>query len=60
MNMTDVYSADTPKPEKRKKSSIVPTDDNETLPKKRKMLNARNESEDEDEPQLKTSKVIQD
>ncbi|CAF1182110.1 unnamed protein product [Adineta steineri] len=54
MNMSDVYSADSPKSEKRK-----PIDDHETLPKnkKRKTLNARNESdEDDDEPQLKVSK----
>jgi hypothetical protein len=33
MNMNDVYSSDTPKSEKRKQSSTIATDDNETLPK---------------------------
>ncbi|CAF3104902.1 unnamed protein product [Rotaria sp. Silwood2] len=62
MNMSDVYSADSPKSEKRKQSSTITTDDHDALPKnkKRKTLNARNESDndddDDDEPELKVSK----
>ncbi|CAF1298843.1 unnamed protein product [Adineta ricciae] len=58
MNMSDIYSADSPKTEKRKKSPPMPADDYDNLPKnkKRKTLNARNESDDDDEPQLKVSK----
>lgn len=61
VNMSDVYSADSPKSEKRKKSPPMPADDHDNLPKnkKRKTLNARNESDDDDEPQLKVSKVKQ-
>jgi hypothetical protein len=33
MNMTDVYSADSPKSEKRKQSSTIVTEDNDTVPK---------------------------
>jgi hypothetical protein len=33
MNMSDVYSADSPKPEKRKQSSTIPTDDHDPSPK---------------------------
>ena len=32
MNMSDIYSADSPKSEKRKQSSTIAVDDNETLP----------------------------
>ncbi|UJR30337.1 hypothetical protein I4U23_017874 [Adineta vaga] len=61
MNMSDVYSADSPKSEKRKQTSSIAIDDNDNTPKtkKRKTLNARNESEcedDDDEPQFKVSK----
>jgi hypothetical protein len=33
MNMSDIYSADSPKSEKRKKSSTIVTDDTDILPK---------------------------
>jgi hypothetical protein len=33
MNMSDVYSADSPKPEKRKQASTIPIDDPDALPK---------------------------
>jgi hypothetical protein len=33
MNMSDIFSADSPKSEKRKQSSTIPLDDTETLPK---------------------------
>jgi len=33
MNMSDIYTADSPKSEKRKKSSTIVTDDHDTLPK---------------------------
>src|SRR5690349_9641923 len=33
MNMSDVYSADSPKSEKRKQSSTITTDDNDTVQK---------------------------
>ncbi|CAF4614398.1 unnamed protein product [Rotaria socialis] len=60
MNMSDIYSADSPKSEKRKKSSTIAADDHDISPKtkKRRTLNARNESdnEDDDEPKLRVSK----
>ncbi len=33
MNMSDVYSADSPKPEKRKQTSTITKDDADNLPK---------------------------
>jgi len=33
MNMSDIYSADSPKSEKRKQSSTIVIDDNDTVPK---------------------------
>ena len=33
VNMNDVYSADSPKTEKRKQSATIANDDNDTLPK---------------------------
>ncbi len=38
MTMTDVYSADSPKSEKRKQSSTAPTDDHDALPKNKSLI----------------------
>lgn len=38
VNMSDVYSADSPKSEKRKQSSTIATDDNDVLPKNKSKI----------------------
>ena len=39
VNMADVYSADSPKSEKRKQSPTIATDDIQTLPKNKSKIN---------------------